>query len=299
MCCLFGIIDCQGNLSSFRKNLLLSALAAAAEERGTDATGIAYNTGNELCIYKRPEAGRSMAFQCPEDMGTAIIGHARLTTQGEASRNYNNHPFRGKVSGHEFALAHNGMIWNDKIIRESLGLPKSYIETDSFIAVQLLEKQESLSFESLKSMVEQLRGSFTFTVLDDQDNLYIVKGENPMCIYYYPKKGVYVYASTEQILKTALKGFRMKGKKETLRLSEGEILKIDNKGQREWDYFEPYDDLYDYGCFYGYEYEDYYREDLKAVAASLGHNPKKIDLLIQQGFTLEEIEEFLYEEEEW
>ena len=53
-------------------------------------------------------------------------------------------------------------------------------------------------------MAEAVEGTFTFTVTDNTDNLYIVKGNNPLCLYHWPKLGLYLYASTEDILKRAL-----------------------------------------------------------------------------------------------
>ena len=54
MCCLFGIMDTRGILSGKQKSRMLSILATECEARGTDATGIAYNRGGKLRIYKRP-----------------------------------------------------------------------------------------------------------------------------------------------------------------------------------------------------------------------------------------------------
>ena len=42
MCGLFGLLDYQRHLSDVQKLDLLNALAIQREERGTDATGIAY-----------------------------------------------------------------------------------------------------------------------------------------------------------------------------------------------------------------------------------------------------------------
>lgn len=102
-----------------------------------------------------------------------------MTTQGSARRNYNNHPFPGRTGAVDFALAHNGVLYNDVALRDSLHLPKTKIQTDSYIAVQLLQRQNRLDFSSLRNMAEQVSGSFTFTVLDGADNLYFVKGDNP------------------------------------------------------------------------------------------------------------------------
>ena len=74
MCCLYGLVDSRNNLSTKQKNRILSALAAAAEARGTDATGIAYNSAGKLRIYKRPWPGHLMRFCVPEDT-RVIMGH--------------------------------------------------------------------------------------------------------------------------------------------------------------------------------------------------------------------------------
>ena len=52
------------------------------------------------------------------------------------------------------------------LLRKRLPLPFTKIETDSYVAVQLLEQKKTLDFASLKYMAEQVEGSFTFTVLD-------------------------------------------------------------------------------------------------------------------------------------
>ena len=54
MCCLFGIYDYGHSLTAAQKKRLVSALAIASEDRGTDATGIAYNHSGHLTVYKRP-----------------------------------------------------------------------------------------------------------------------------------------------------------------------------------------------------------------------------------------------------
>ena len=54
MCSLFGLIDFDNALTAKKKNKILNTLAIVCECRGTDATGIAYNLGGKLKIYKRP-----------------------------------------------------------------------------------------------------------------------------------------------------------------------------------------------------------------------------------------------------
>lgn len=132
----------------------------------TDAAGISYVRNGEVVIYKRPKPAHKLHFNPPE--GTrAVMGHTRMTTQGDGKFNYNNHPFLGIAGDTSFAFVHNGVLWNDKELRKDKLIPDTHIETDSYAACQLIEQQNKLDFESLKFMAETVEGNFTFTVLDD------------------------------------------------------------------------------------------------------------------------------------
>ena len=140
--------------------------------RGTDATGIAYNFAGRLRIYKRPLPAHKMRLHVPNGV-SVIMGHTRMTTQGSEKHNQNNHPFAGKVAKKSFALAHNGVLWNDKALGLAEQLPETSVETDSYVAVQLIEKQNTLDFDSLQVMAEKVEGSFVFTVLDSEDSIWL------------------------------------------------------------------------------------------------------------------------------
>ena len=304
MCCLFGILDYGGKLSRKEKTKILSVLSVACEERGTDATGIAYNSGDCLRVYKRPLPAHLLWFKIYEDT-RAVMGHTRMTTQGSEKYLPNNHPFPGKAGEVNFALAHNGVLSNDKRLRRQHDLPATKIETDSYIAVQLLEASGELSFASLASMAEKLEGSFTISVMTDTDDLYLIKGDNPLCLLHFEKLGLYIYASTEPILKTALKQLNLKlGKPTKIKLDCGEILKIDATGNMTRSQFD------DSKIFLGYSHwpryysrpavwetvqdsQASYIEDLKSVAAYYGIWPEDIDAMLADGVTPEEIEELL------
>ena len=139
MCCLFGFYDYGHSLSAKQKSRLVSALAVAAEARGTDATGIAYLANSHLSIYKRPLPAHRLRLRIPK-AADVVMGHTRMTTQGSESQNYNNHPFYGQVASGGFALAHNGVLRNDHRLQVQKKLPVSRIETDSYVIVQLLEQ---------------------------------------------------------------------------------------------------------------------------------------------------------------
>lgn len=309
MCCLFGMIDLKYNFTGKQKSKLLHILATACEARGTDATGIAYNSNGRLQVYKRPAPGHQMRFRLPDDV-SVVMGHTRMTTQGDARKNFNNHPWTSRAGTTPFALAHNGVLYNDKTLRRTEHLPATNIETDSFVAVQLLQKKGVLDFDSLRYMAEKVEGSFTFTVLDHKNNLYFIKGDNPLCIYHYPRTGLYLYASTEEILKQALHQMRLVLERpERIPLECGEILKIRPGGIREKTTFNADKLLYSgwerwrlgwpYRFNFGYTPEreasrSGYIRELKAVAGYYGYDPNTIDAMLADGFSPDDIETMLY-----
>ena len=269
MCCLFGIYDYGHSLTAAQKKRLVSSLAIASEGRGTDATGIAYNHNGHLTVYKRPYPAHLMRFRLPDD-AACIMGHTRMTTQGDEKHNYNNHPFEG-TADIPFALAHNGVLYNDLTLRKNKNLPHTRIETDSYVAVQLLAQQGELSFRSIRSAVEPLRGTLTLSVLDSRDNLYIIKGNNPLTLYHFPRMSLYVYASTEQILK--------KGQYSIERFDTRNLW--DGTARFSWPYWDVYAG------------QDEYINDLKSVASAYGYTPHDIDVFLSYGLCPEEIEEIM------
>ena len=304
MCCLFGILDFGNTLSACQRTRILSVLAKAAEARGTDASGIAYNRDSGMRIYKRPLPAHRMSFQLPQDV-RIIMGHTRMTTQGDEKRNWNNHPFPGCAGRTMFALAHNGVLYNDKDLRILYHLPHTKVETDSYVAVQMLEQEKTLDFQTLGHMAEKMRGTFNFTVLDDLNNTYFVKGNNPLAIYYWPERKLYLYASTDCILKTALQHLPMRlGQYTEVAIESGEILRIDSYGKRSYSSFST-DNIRTkyYPCYFFPWEEDYwvarsdqssYVDELKAVAPAFGYTVDDIDLLIADGISPEDIEEYFY-----
>jgi len=156
MCAIFGLLDYKGNLTAVQWLRIIKAVGTAAEVRGTDATGIAFFQRDKLCIQKAAKPAHKMKYRIPSGV-QVIMGHTRLTTQGNASRNQNNHPFPGKAGNTEFALAHNGVLHNDFELRQQNALPATSIETDSYIAVQLIEQQQEVTFNSLRRMARLLK----------------------------------------------------------------------------------------------------------------------------------------------
>ena len=297
MCALFGWLDYKGIVSCKLLKKLTQSLANAAEERGTDASGISYIHDGNVVIYKRPKPAHKIRFAAPDDT-RAIMGHTRMTTQGNEKYNYNNHPFLGHADI-SFALAHNGVLYNDKSLRREKQLPETFIETDSYIAVQLIEQQKKLDFSSLQFMAESVQGNFTFTVLDVENTLYIIKGNNPMCLLHFADLGLYVYASTESILAKALKKINLLNVPfSKIEVTQGEILRISSDGSLTRSKFKVQDNFDSIAWMqYAYDWEDdYYTQQeqlLLEMCGCYGITEDDVILLLDYGYTADEIEDML------
>lgn len=300
MCGLFGFYIYGENEKDYSR--LLNELARATAERGTHATGIAYNYGDRLRIYKRPLPAEKMNFKHLDGV-KAIMGHTRHATQGKASDNINNHPFFGYANRTKFASCHNGIIYNDTELKKSELLPHSKIETDSYILNQLIEKKNSLELSELARITEKLQGYYTFTMLDQKNNLYIIKGDSPIEIYNFKKKKILIYASTYEILKKALKNSNINIKQgEKISIKDNTIYKITQAGEVITEKFKPAETRCEWFNWWQYDKpknknkkeDNSYYNDLVSVARYYGYDKQEIDELLEMGFTLEEIEEYIY-----
>lgn len=283
MCAIFGLIDYKKVFTAAQRECFMNVLATECEIRGTDATGFAFNSGGKLQIYKRPVAAHEIPLKLNED-ANIILGHTRMATQGDCKKNYNNHPFYGKVRGTQFALAHNGIVYNDHKIAADMKLPKSRIETDSYVAVQLLEKSGELSEKTLAEMAEKINGPFAFTVLDEQNNSYFVRGDNPLALYHFAD-GFYVYASTDMILESALDILGLS----TLPFADinsgcGDILKIDSDGKLTRSQFQP-TIVRDYYCYPPMQ------NNLQRFGIPYDIPEEYINLMLDYGYTLDDVED--------
>mgnify|MGYP000968741053 CR=1 FL=1 len=282
MCAVFGFLDYKGKVSNAILKKLIHYLSVAAEVRGTDATGIAYVRDGDIITYKKPKPAHKVKLFFPR--GTrSVIGHTRFTTQGSEKRNCNNHPFEGHCGKEAFALAHNGVLYNDRELRREQHLPPTSIETDTYVAVQLLEQGQQLDTENIRRTAE------------------LVKGNNPLALYHFPALGLYVYASTKSILDNALKKVKLNGKCCEVDVSEGEIVKISSSGNLHKSTFEMQDYIHTMFNPYNWDQLDYakwWMEDereelLLEYCGTFGVSEEEVQLLLDFGYDPDEIEELL------
>ena len=297
MCAVFGYLDYKGKVSNAILKKLIQNLSIAAEVRGTDATGISYVNHGKVVTFKKAKPAHKMKLYFPRNT-RAVIGHTRMTTQGSEKYNHNNHPFDGRCGTETFALAHNGVLYNDAELKAKYHLSKTPIETDSYVAVQLLEQEKQLHTESIKKMAESVEGSFVFTILRNDNTLFLVKGNNPLTLYHFPKIGIYVYASTKSILDNALQQVNLSDKCCGIDVSEGEIVEIAANGKLSKTTFAIKD--YTHSVFSPYNWDDlnwYETEEqeecLLECCRMFGVSEEDVYLLLDYGFSADEIEEML------
>lgn len=294
MCAVFGFLDYKSKISNTILKKLIQNLSIAAEVRGTDATGISYVNHGKVVTFKKAKPAHKVKLYFPKNT-RAVIGHTRMTTQGSEKYNYNNHPFEGQCGTETFALAHNGVLYNDAELKAKYHLPKTPIETDSYVAVQLLEQEKQLHTESIKKMAELVNGSFVFTILRNDNTLFLVKGNNPLTIYHFSKLGIYVYASTKSILDNALQQVNLSDKCCEIDVSEGEIIEIAANGKHSKTTFAMQDSVfspYNWDNLNWYEAEEQ-EEFLLECCRMFGVPEEDVYLLLDYGFSADEIEEML------
>ena len=294
MCAVFGYLDYKGKVSNAILKKLIQNLSIAAEVRGTDATGISYVNHGKVVTFKKAKPAHKVKLYFPKNTRT-VIGHTRMTTQGSEKYNYNNHPFEGHCGTETFSLAHNGVLYNDAEWKAKYHLPKTPIETDSYVAVQLLEQEKQLHTESIKKMAELVNGSFVFTILRNDNTLFLIKGNNPLTLYHFPKIGIYVYASTKSILDNALQQVNLSDKCCEIEISEGEIIEIAANGKHSKTTFAMQNSVfspYNWDNLNWYETEEQ-EEFLLECCQMFGVSEEDVYLLLDYGFSADEIEEML------
>ena len=149
-----------------------------------------------------------------------------------------------------------------------------------------------------------IAGSFTYTVLDGGGRLYIVRGNNPFCLYHWPERGLYLYASTQAVLDAAVFKIRklLSGSMQKIPVEEGEILRLSPDGSRASETFSM-KKLYQFQLcqspYYGSCWPDVqdntgYAEELRRMAPAFGFSAKDVDTLLRGRMLPEEIEEYFY-----
>lgn len=188
--------------------LLTTYLLAELEPRGVDASGIA--------VINDPAAAPSTVFKKPlrssrlvvrprfqeviETIGPEtnfILLHARATTSGNTTNNFNNHPIivPGCVG------IHNGTLTNDdKLFKEYEDRFPRLGEVDSAVIFQLYKHFADEGKEptaALQETARNLMGAFTGALVDGNhpNRMVMFKHERPLCLIRIPHYDIVVAVS--------------------------------------------------------------------------------------------------------
>ena len=185
---------------------LYTDVLTRASVRGRHATGVA--TIERRGAYRLVKAPME-AEQFVEDdaygthlnklnnKSSAIMGHTRYSTKGSKFRNRNNHPIvAGTVVG-----THNGHIRNHNELFTKFGMNR-FAEVDSEALFRLFATADSPDqyFNDRLPMVSG-RVSAVFADYEYPEYVYIMKGNNPLEVYYDKEFKCIYYGSTDEILK--------------------------------------------------------------------------------------------------
>lgn len=182
MCGISGVVglkDISNALFETIRNL---------EYRGYDSCGVALINKKQLITKKN--IGGVEEFYRKENVlqqkGKVGIAHTRWATHGKVTRN-NTHPHSS--CDENFAVVHNGIISNYRILRENLTREghKFLSETDTEVIPHLLEKyyKQTKDVESaLVKVLHLLEGTFAIAFLTSYhpDQIFCAKRESPLML---------------------------------------------------------------------------------------------------------------------
>ena len=145
---------------------------------------------------------------------------------------------------------------------------------------------------------ELVEGSFVFTILRNDNTLFLVKGNNPLTVYHFPTLGLYIYASTKSILDNTLQKVHMTEKACEVETAEGEILEITPNGKISRSTFTMQDYIHTMFNPYNWNYAKWWMEDereelLLEYCGTFGVSEEEVELLLEVGYDPDEIEELL------
>lgn len=222
-CGVFGVWSPKTNGVAWYTYMGLFAL----QHRGQESAGITVIDGNKA--ETRKAMGLVGDIFNDKNLngfeGRVAIGHVRYSTSGVSSLS-NAQPLEGFSKFGAMAIAHNGTLVNDKIIRELLEAAGTVFQTqvDSEVILHLIARGIEKGLErAISDAISAVKGSYAI-VIGVADKLIGVRdprGIRPLCI---GKKDDTYFLSSESCAVHAIGG-------EVIRdVEAGEIVIIDDNG---------------------------------------------------------------------
>ncbi|QAZ69576.1 7-cyano-7-deazaguanine synthase [Solidesulfovibrio carbinolicus] len=212
MCGIFGFVARpDSTLGQEQARKALQTLVRLSERRGREASGLAARLDDRIWLHKAPltasrlltrpevttflDAAIPEAFPQAQGSLRAIIGHARLTTNGFQGIRGNNQPVAaGGVVG-----IHNGIIVNvDTLWRAHPELTRhTDVDTELFMALlgDRLGKGESLA-DALSGVYGEIEGSASVALLfEDRDALALASNTGSLHVCLADDRRLAFFAS--------------------------------------------------------------------------------------------------------
>jgi asparagine synthetase B (glutamine-hydrolysing) len=211
MCGIFGILPKENlNLKPAFLHQMTDNLFKLSESRGKEAAGLAIRTNQSIYVYKTPTSA-SRLIRSPKykqiflkflnkEPALAIIGHARLVTDGAQTFNDNNQP----VIKDGAVIIHNGIIVNAEALWKScLSLSRKYeVDTEIIPAlIQKFNKDGDPLIKAAQRTFEYIKGTASIALLFN-NNKKIILATNTGSLYtcLNQKEDILIFASEKYIL---------------------------------------------------------------------------------------------------
>jgi hypothetical protein len=212
MCGIFGVFSAGDGPEPARLHGALRQLARLSESRGKDASGLVFRNVAERQflivkgavplrdLLETEEVRRPLERLRAGHSDFAVMGHARLVTNGSQTESKNNQPL--VTSG--IIGIHNGIIVNDRELwsRHPELAPRCEIDTEVMLALVRAQLRDGWDLATaVARTANEIFGSFAVALLpDDMDRL--VLATNTGSLYYLSIEGRYLaFASEEYFLK--------------------------------------------------------------------------------------------------
>ncbi|KXZ39120.1 amidophosphoribosyltransferase [Alkalithermobacter thermoalcaliphilus JW-YL-7 = DSM 7308] len=200
------------------------------QHRGQESCGIAVSD-KDINYYK----GMGLVTEVFKEenlsklKGNIGIGHVRYSTSGESCIQ-NSQPLVGTCRGEKIALAHNGNLINSDVLRKEMESEGFAFQTniDSEVILYLIAKYyETDIVKSIKTVMNHIKGAYSLVVMT-KDKLIAVRDSHGFRPLSLGKK------EDSYILSSESSSIDILGGKFIRDIKPGEILVIDNEGERSY-----------------------------------------------------------------
>lgn len=256
MCGIFGVIakdQCSFNNTTLKDVLI--KVASYSEARGKDSSGIAFRNelNNKLDVIKGPISISNLlttkefktkltevlnksngyyqdSFQNSKiprlqdsfngvHAAFAVIGHARLTTNGTQLKDINNQP----VVKDGLIGIHNGIIVNvDELWDKNKDLKREY-DIDTEVMLALIRKNLNNGHSTIQSCIhtmEEIFGTVATAILFDDRDEFLLTTNNGSLYTLTNDKDLLVFASEHYILEKVLKNTKLHQRKSEFHINQ-------------------------------------------------------------------------------